>query len=380
VLLTAAAAVADATRSLGCSFVFASDQHSLSWSFSGMWRLSAVFLGSLGLILGWAIVSYAQETELDHKRVLTTAVTSWNDYITQSARLQGTVVSILSEVANPGRNVKETCHYYHTDDSALVQESSFGPGREDHRVNCVNDRYSFELARSSASRPWALKALDVKAHVRSSDPKDPRLAIDLFLQSPLSIVLPLDQLPILVQDPDFKITGLAHVDAGGEGLVKIDFRGRAKDLNDKTDGVLTSGRLSLESGWFTLDPGRFWLIREYSVRSRSAPNVAITIHGTHQYGELRAGFPVLKKIVRRYHHFEPKLPETEQTCEFEISNRSLPDTSFTLSAFDLPEPVATTHKTQRRYVWFLGAATVCAVMAALIRYRARRRLGVSMSQ
>jgi hypothetical protein len=104
-----------------------------------------------------------------------------------------------------------------------------------------------------------------------------------------------------------------------------------------------------------------------------------TFHTRVTYGQEVGGvdFPIESHTVSEYTITGPNVPPNFETRAKLKSIRRAEKTEadFRLSAFGLPEPVdvAPLPKRTPRYVWFLIAAGVCAVLAVLSRRLARRR-------
>jgi hypothetical protein len=127
--------------------------------------------------------------------------------------------------------------------------------------------------------------------------------------------------------------------------------------------------MPLLGGWIVFDPERYWVIRECHVDLRPHRDDPLsTLDGTFEYKESRKGFPIPKRIVRKW-------PHATYLQEFDLMEQAdLQDKEFTLSAFGLPEPAEMEGRSPTRwYLWAAVAGMVCLALGVTFRWRSKQR-------
>jgi hypothetical protein len=298
-------------------------------------------------------------------------IQKWQAYEVFSHRLQGTARSKGNLDGKPQESIKE---YKQNDKCALSIEPN---NRESSLSICslINPHY---MATISFRMPDLSNAVLQKYTPLSRDTEVSKLIEGVFCATSRHFcygsTLRLRQ---VVSDPSFKVTKVAKETQNGQELIRVEHTyNYVLNSANNSPHVETNGSL-----W--LDPSRCWCIRRLKSSAESTTR-GERVSKTELEFECEtidhpSGFPILKARTDHYKRFDYKTKRTNEgttKTDYELEvNDSLPDSEFTLSAFNLPEPAGMepVKKPIPMYVWILIAAGVCGVMAIAFRYLARRR-------
>lgn len=233
---------------------------------------------------------------------------------------------------------------------------SEGPKQLVWRVTCSSSKYVFRLERGGAG--WVLREV-----YNQGDPAGKPLQDELdVLLAPVRSLGVVEGVRLtelasdLGPDPANPSTGLtlAKERQFTTGKNKLTFRKLSVRLDGPPFHTLTSAAADV-------------------VMNKSAGRIEVSVD-RQEVG----GLPVPVHLNRR-EHYPPGAAGTGMEMEDDVTfaidpAADPPEQEFTLSAYNLPEPVGVEWaKPTPRYVWFLLAAAVFAVLAIGFRYLARRR-------
>jgi hypothetical protein len=130
-------------------------------------------------------------------------------------------------------------------------------------------------------------------------------------------------------------------------------------------------------GSIVYDPAHYWVIAGYEGRIRQATanhgSSRIAVKVSNEYIYTNDGFPILKRIEKRIDNPEKSYTSVD-TYDFELSEGNVDAKEFALSAFGLPEPAGLGGETATRwYLWAIVLGVSCLSVAALLRWRARKK-------
>jgi hypothetical protein len=305
-----------------------------------------------GLLAG--LVSYcpvnAQERSTLQKRFLAEAPQGWQHYLEFCRTLQG---NSDGERRDNGKLTQrmhfqgKQCAGNRLDQVEIFQSDSYSGS-----VSGNNTRYHFELARKNPDKPW------VVVGIKLQEEKAPPIPF-----AGLSLDKPGRFLPDLITSSEFELLSVTPERQGNEELVRVTFA-YAKEKDP------------LRGGWFLLDPQHDWVIRKGQCDLVVEPRTTIlyTIH--HEYKQGSQLHPIITKAAYRSTAREEQrlVYEYEITTNFSFFEQdSVPEREFTLSAFDLPEPLEVKPTRTRWYLWAAGAGLTCLLAGAIVRRRRRRQ-------
>jgi hypothetical protein len=240
------------------------------------------------------------------------------------------------------------------------------PPRKTFEVYGLNPRYGFVLRRESPSSPWLLIGLAGPQADSLSEFKSKHFdkVVDSYVNDLVRVHR--DRLIDIVQQPEFRVIRTRRVQRLGEELAEVTF--------DCPREVKARGN-PVQGGTLVLDPRRFWCIRSYDVRTKTASGRGHLKFQVVNWEEVD-GLPVPRHAVL---HTESTNDghKNKQKWQFEydlsVPDRLSPDGDFTLSAFGLPEPEGLGRgRGIRWYLWAGVLGVVCLSLAVLLRWRARR--------
>jgi hypothetical protein len=166
----------------------------------------------------------------------------------------------------------------------------------------------------------------------------------------------MEPLPWLTTQPGFQLKRISDVSTGDETLARMEFTSSAVF---RPDWRITGGTV-------TLDVGRHWAVRDYSVNIQTDAPCVVTGHV--EYDPSNETLPIPVRAVK-----DQKFPNDGIHRHFTIDYESFeeaetPESAFRLTAYGLPEPSG------ERRLWqlVLLGGLVLAAAAALI-YIARKR-------
>src|SRR3989304_464310 len=202
---------------------------------------------------------------------------------------------------------------------------------ESNQIRGGNPRYLFTVQRQKPDNPW------FTARVDEAPPEQRDFAIDLRAPWSVSDV----PLPDVVRDPTFRVT---RVEESADGTLTINFK-----VDGSREGV--PQLKGLIGGRFTCDPRRNWAVQSYDVERYRNQATKSTSHifASATYGSPSPDYLNLTHIIYRTDWVVDGI-EFDNTWENDIqaTKCELSPAAFTLSAFDLPEPVL---KAERKRIW-----------------------------
>jgi len=260
--------------------------------------------------------------------------------------------------------VNETCRVLRvTDRTANTSE-----------VFAQNPKYWFHL-KSGKGKAWILFELYQTEQFNSDNAKeiDRRLNEYGGRMAENSVRLNPDEqlLSELIRSPQTRFISVISSQQDGVELVEVKFE-TPENTNPR----------KLTGGVLLLQPTRNWLPVKTTAFTRNRVGT-----GTHtvQFEYLPGQYPLPRhadsgEVYQLFTDPNPWKSSSTGDYNFRVPER-LPDTQeFTLTAFGLPEPVGVVWvKPTPRYVWFLAAAVVFALVAITFRWLARRRETPSIS-
>lgn len=217
------------------------------------------------------------------------------------------------------------------------------------RLSCKNSDYQFELAAKGEGRPFILRKYEPRQLTKADDIP----AIVSNVMGELRFVLD------AVENRN-QISAKALSWDDRKGLLYIRFE----------RVVSVPGKTVRSDNEFWLDPSAGWRIVE---TNKTGPTSIV--HTTTTYGQVVDGlhFPTQSEELHSYSGKNSR-PPLRVGITTSVNKSSKSPSDFRLSAYDIPEPSGTqSAKSTPRYIWFLIAATGCAVLAVLLRWLVRRR-------
>lgn len=235
-------------------------------------------------------------------------------------------------------------------DLASVLKTQKEGGFDD--VSVSGPSYGFRLSHATSSDPYSMRALifdDPKASMK-------RIGIDHLLAALASShacwSVPLED---LISDPAFSLEGIRLVD--NDRIVEVRFH---CDYKKKA--------IHFKDGILLLEPARNWALIESQFSVMDGRRTTVT----NQF-DPKKGRTLKANLVK--HRSEQLNNEEHYDCEFEdVRFGPVAESSFTLSAYGLPEPnrLVPTNDRSTIHFWFIGAAVVLLAAASAIRWRSRR--------
>jgi hypothetical protein len=228
-------------------------------------------------------------------------------------------------------------------------------------LRVVNPRYGFELRRATPSGAWVISNVtpDLSAGVPFSPPGED---VEIWSTCPINFALVYTTLRVIPTASGFSLKRITPEVRDGREWAKVEFEYRSQG-NPKVPSI---------TGWVLYDPDHYWVIRAFDLQLSWAgvEGGSGTMAAAYDYQDAGDGFPILKRIVRRF-NLPEKAYGTDDTYEFDLREADVPESDFTLSAFGFPEPISAQRPT-RWYLWATLAGGICLGLAALLRWRARR--------
>jgi len=229
-----------------------------------------------------------------------------------------------------------------------------------------NDRYLFTVTRSLESSPWQLRHFGPR-----SDNSRQNGDVNYGFQTRHSWCIFDVPFSVLASDPSFKVESIIQK---SDGSVDVSFSVNPSNLNtDERKPDVASGEASLL-------PDRDWAIASYNVKlihPNRAEAPVVFASASVEYGPEEDGF---LNIVRTSYEFHWQAEEGKRatTLERDIKCRpcKLSPESFTLAAFDVPEPALLSESNARSKSWLLWlniTAIVFLVLAFILRSRLKNR-------
>lgn len=274
----------------------------------------------------WASKGDAQDSLLKN-RFLTEAPPQWQVYESLSRNVQG-VISSTSHPAT-GKTKRRRFECTHNANSASILTQGVEP-ETSARLEVMNPKYAFSLS-GRTPKKWELDRLDADAaggfkNLVTGGP--PNRSVLTWIAR--GLVLEQHRLPEWVNEPQFVLKEVSTAKGERKDLMRVDFDYSPKNIMDSW----------VRGGWMLLDPSRHWVLTEYQVGFDWEVDGKGTVTATYEYQE-NGRFPIIKRSLTQYKGITQanKPWETRVLLEFDLYEKSLSDSEFTLSAFGLPEPV-----------------------------------------
>jgi len=223
----------------------------------------------------------------------------------------------------------------------------------------VNSRYVFVLRRNQGQDDWVLHDLyDVASGL---PPSIYYFGLDDSVRGYTPFWIgPMIWVPDAITQPEFVIRDAVELNENGRRFVRISY-----DFNKPNQP-------KNQTGYFVLDPERFWLVteQEYTVSTSKSALTTKCKYEYHQVGDL----PLLARMTTI--KTSPFFPDHRSvtTTSFRFTREAADEMEFTLTAFGLPEPYGVEWKRRTpRYIWILVGAGGFVLLAAGLYWLARRQ-------
>jgi hypothetical protein len=244
----------------------------------------------------------------------------------------------------------------------LTLAEATGPEDWGGELIAFNSMYGFTLGRKAPDAPWVLKDLAM------GDNRHNRTGWEAYDQAAVLGWTTVDNVRLadLVREPNFRVTGAKAIERDGAELIQIDF--------DNTHVPAAPLYILIQSGMLLLDPDRFWMLRGFDVRDRSAQGEHSS-KGEYEVRSSSTKAPIPKRLVQVSKGLMKGGRVMTITKEYDLSEVTTPpgEEEFTLSAFGLPEPQGVIwQKPSRWYLWFIGVGVACLVIGAYLWHRLHR--------
>jgi hypothetical protein len=311
------------------------------------------------------------------EQFLREAPARWEEYARRAEELQGAYTATLSgsvgDVTGKARNElkrNRQCRLVVTES----RETAGGKDRR-HQFEAIgyNPNYGFRLVRKAPDAPWTVaKLVDLRstpAPAWLEEPSD-MTALTFHLR------LDLEPLAEAVRKPEFRVVSAREVARDGETLAEVVFD------NSHTPGDRAS---MVMGGKMLLDPGRFWCLRAYEVRTATTAVKGTMKLTSGDFRQTRGSMP-FPRVVEYDNHFvnnEGVRSHQVRRYEYDLDTpRSPPgDEEFTLTAFGLPEPagLALPKRGVPLFVWVAAAGLACLALGVAFRALRKRDQGAPAS-
>jgi hypothetical protein len=241
-------------------------------------------------------------------------------------------------------------------------------GKLRDELRAVNSKYAFKLARAAGNSDWFIKEVRNSQTFRETD--DPYKMMpngDLVLRGITPYAIHFHWLPDLLSDPGFELTGLRN-EVQSDGMVRLEFSYRPQ--KDSYPPQVP------HDGWLLLSPAHSWTVKEFELVER-IPQFTKRIRRVNEF-DMGSDVPLLRSSTIRTTLQKEAAAASLASLEslsYHFARESVPHSAFTLSAFGFPEPpIAAAEGGISAHVWFFGLAASCALLAAVLRYWARRQM------
>jgi hypothetical protein len=243
-----------------------------------------------------------------------------------------------------------------------VGKTADGKRLDDLRVDGVNSRYAFQLGKTG---PEADKFLLVNFEP-TNDKARSKVRGKIGFDEPFNPVG--IRLVSMINDPLVTIKDVRSVPRKGREWVQVEYH-RQLATSDRNQPAQKEKAVEIEHVRMILDPERYWSVQEYHFDDPEWKGELLL-----EYGDDVDGFPILRRS--KYTNSSKKgLSGFIITYEFEkLVHREIPESEFTLSAFDLPElQLPGEQKPQTLWRWLLGIGIALGVLAVLLRVYVKKR-------
>jgi hypothetical protein len=328
----------------------------------------------IALLLALSNVSFALDDEPRlHERLRSEGPQAWTTLAENLLRSEGDGLRTETTTDASGQVVeKSATRISFRVAGPAVRIEATGAESGNQLVYCMNARYGFQLSRGAAGEPFIIRSTRPRNDPSASpsgiaglDFEEFDITLLQFLGAPWIV----DGRPLsrLIGQADSKIQSVTPVEYGGRDCIKVRFSYVPIDENED----------EFQDATVILDPATKWSVQEYDCTTSWGK-----VTGEVKYDTTDTAWPVPQHVA---HRMEGATEESEfmkkvVTFEFNaIKHRDVPETEFTLPAFDFPElpfedqPPATPSTKRRWLIW--GNAFVGSLFAIilLVRYLRERR-------
>lgn len=249
-----------------------------------------------------------------------------------------------------------------------VGKSKDGKRHDTTRVDGVNSRYAFKLAKASpdAGSFVLTNFQPATGEVRRKVQMRGRGEFDMIF------TVQGRRLSDIIKDPLYTISAQG-VQREEKELVKMEYDRQLIHWNRK-EGT-QKGTSPVEHGTVILDPAHYWCVLEFHF-----DNPSWIGDGTIEYGNEADDFPIprrCKYVAKNKKGYGNQLI----TYEFDkIVHRDIPENEFMLSAFGLPEVQVPGEQHPRPlWRWLIGIGIALGVLAILLRLYVKKRNAMQRS-
>jgi hypothetical protein len=300
-------------------------------------------------------------------RFSTEASSAWQNYQERAKRLQGSFSITFDAVTGSTREtLKRHITFKQREGCAFYLQQRLGPQDETGWARVLNPKYGFELNRRRPDGPWAVSQMKSDS---ISNPRfeSPERDVLLWSTCPINLALAINSAKVVPVEPGFSVKRVEANKEDNHGQVRVDC-----SYDPKGD----PRTLSFD-GSIVYDPTHYWVILEYEGRiGQTAPGQGTatrSVKVSNEYLYTDDGFPILQRIQKQVKNPQ-KLYTSTDTYEFELSEANVDASEFTLTAFGLPEPPGLAVGSPTRwYLWAIILGVLCIGIAALLRWRTRRK-------
>ena len=236
--------------------------------------------------------------------------------------------------------------------------TSYGASRSRFTTIGINNRYMFNLERVSESAPYVVRGIEFGQPAKAIASLRAHVAFFGARDGPTSLLgVSLEE---FVGDPDFRIKEISQTADAGKPCTRVEFEYHSpKRKHDLTNA------------WVTFSHTEDWalLAAEYNPREDWRASIR------NEYRVNRSGRVALYRRQYLSRFSKEKIDENYQFTFDELEDRAEPESTFTLSHFGLPEPSdpASPHRAGNAHFWFIGCGLGLVVVAAGLRWAARRQ-------
>jgi|GEM_PF-6968424 len=308
-------------------------------------------------VAGWCFTlalatGHAEGDDQLKQRFLSEAPAKWADLERLSEHVEGVYTEKVSSTV-PGKPPEFVRSKFTVNGKNVKAEIELGEKATNVRVESSNPKYFFKLARPQFSPEYAIEFLE-----RADSSPDPEFRKDAnhAVREHVSRIFCSWYLlgrPISdwVKDPAFKIENVESVENEGHDLVRVVFEYSPKD-KPEVQRLLSGSAL-------VFDPGGYWSIREIKVK-RNWGTVATKL----SYGDTADGFPYVKASDEVLDDGKNQLSTTLTFEKFE--RKEVPESAFTLTAYNLPEPDFNGGYRSTTFYWYLAFAVILGFVTTLL--------------
>jgi len=291
---------------------------------------------------------------------------SWRRYSAWAERLQGSVL-VNNETTAPSKAIlwKGSCEFQQRAGFAKFQEQHEYWSREldtTGSIAVVNPRYGFLLKRGTPDAPWTVAEVDTTLGENSKylGRGSPGEQIRFYTTCPFTFRIMCKTLGLIPLESGFTTKEVTPLIRAGRELVKVEF---------EYEPPANAFRTPAASGWVVYDPAHFWVLNEYNVILNWREN-GLDDHrsGSLEYELAEGGYPIPKSAIGDSYVAKQEY-RTSSHLTFQLAQKDIPESEFTLTAFGFPEPT-------RRHpaLWFLYAIVAglaCLALSAWLRRKSR---------